>query len=215
MPWGVIPPPTVPGASGAFFNSPDRLWESWTAYDRCALAIRSSGDSSAKRSSKSAAISANDTSASRCSNNVSASRIALASEALTACSTRQTGSGSAGPKAKIRFSPRARCTSSMVMSSSLPVSDQPPPCPLTERTYPASRRPAIVRRTTTGLVHNMTAAASDVSGPSMRLIWISRCSILERRASKVTNSDNVEPQYHVTSDVAKRNASDHVTQNVM
>jgi hypothetical protein len=27
MPWGVIPPPNVPGASGAFFNSPVRLWE--------------------------------------------------------------------------------------------------------------------------------------------------------------------------------------------
>ncbi len=25
MPWGVIPPPNVPGASGAFFNIPGRF----------------------------------------------------------------------------------------------------------------------------------------------------------------------------------------------
>ncbi len=29
MPWNVIPPPSVPGDSGAFFNSPDRLREKW------------------------------------------------------------------------------------------------------------------------------------------------------------------------------------------
>jgi hypothetical protein len=41
---------------------------------------------------------------------------------------------------------------------------QPPPCPFTELTYPASRSPAIVRRTTVGLVPSIWPVCSDVMG---------------------------------------------------
>jgi len=67
-----------------------------------------SEDNPAIRRSKSVAISASVTSLKRRSSTASACRSASSSDPLTACSTRQSGAGLAGPSAKIRFSPSAR-----------------------------------------------------------------------------------------------------------
>ena len=47
----------------------------------------------------------------------------------------------------------------------------PPPCPFSERTYPCRRRPAMIRRITTGLVAIILDKAADVTGPARSAMW--------------------------------------------
>ncbi len=133
--------------------------------------------------SKLRANSARLTALNRATSKASASRSASSIAALTTFSTAQLETGSSLPIAKMRVPLTARWTSrsDTVLRSAAIV--QPPPWPFSDRTYPASRRPAIVRRTTTALVPNMREMASDVIGPSRRAIWSSTWSIRERRLS--------------------------------
>lgn len=93
-----------------------------------------------------------------------ASAMASSRARLTARSTRQRGSSPARPMANTFGLPSATWMSRSVSSSSGRARAQPPPWPFTEVRYPALRRPAIVRRTTTGLAPSILPIVPEVMG---------------------------------------------------
>ena len=61
----------------------------------------------------------------------------------------------------------------------------PPPCPFSDRTYPWSRRPAKIRRITTGLVSIAFASTSDVTGPPCSAMCSRTWSTPDKRLSRL------------------------------
>src|SRR5882757_10244240 len=83
-----------------------------------------------------------------------------------------------------------------VTSDRSQASVQPPPCPFSDRTYPWSRSPAMIRRITTGLVFIAFASISEVAGPP-------RSAMCSRTWSTPDNLLSRLMQHHMLHDGVK------------
>src|SRR3990167_1386488 len=140
-------------------------WPAWPAALCCAMRRLKSADNVARV-----------TVPKRLSSRAWASCAAPARASFTAWATRQVGRSSRKPSDTSGGAPSAWYTSPRGMRAMSHDSTQPPPWPLADTTNPASRRPPIRRRSTTGLVCMAAARASEVAGPSPSAMCSSTCN---------------------------------------